>query len=120
MARYLEPHLKSGIGMFPIPITHGMTIGEFAQMINGEGWLPNQLKCKLKIIKVANYTHAMPYVLPVAPSPNLNTQQSIMLYPSICLFEGTILSQGRGTYMPFTVLGCSCFEREIRASLLSP
>lgn len=106
----LEPHLKSGIGMFPIPITHGMTIGEFAQMINGEGWLPNKLQCKLKIIKVANYTHAMPYVLPVPPSPNLNTQQSIMLYPSICLFEGTILSQGRGTYMPFTVLGAPALK----------
>ena len=106
----LEPHLKSGIGMFPIPITHGLTIGEFAQMINGEGWLPNQLKCKLKIIKVANYTHDMPYVLPVPPSPNLNTQQSIMLYPSICLFEGTILSQGRGTYMPFTVLGAPALK----------
>jgi uncharacterized protein YbbC (DUF1343 family) len=101
----LEPHLKSGIGIFPIPISHGLTIGEFAQMINGEGWLPNGLKCKLKIIKVANYTHNLPYVLPVPPSPNLNTQQSILLYPSICLFEGTILSQGRGTYMPFTVLG---------------
>lgn len=106
----LEPHLKSGIGMFPIPITHGMTIGEFAQMINGEGWLPNKMQCKLKIIKVANYTHAMPYVLPVPPSPNLNTQQSIMLYPSICLFEGTILSQGRGTYMPFTVLGAPALK----------
>ena len=106
----LEPHLKSGIGMFPIPITHGLTIGEFAQMINGEGWLPNQLKCKLKIIKIANYTHDMTYVLPVAPSPNLNTQQSIMLYPSICVFEGTILSQGRGTYMPFTVLGAPALK----------
>lgn len=106
----LEPHLKSGIGMFPIPITHGMTIGEFAQMINGEGWLPNKMQCKLKIIKVANYTHAMPYVLPVPPSPNLNTQQSIMLYPSICLFEGTILSQGRGTYIPFTVLGAPALK----------
>ena len=106
----LEPHLKSGIGMFPIPITHGLTIGEFAQMLNGEGWLPNQLKCKLRIIKVANYTHDMPYVLPVAPSPNLNTQQSIMLYPSSCMFEGTILSQGRGTYMPFTVLGAPALK----------
>jgi uncharacterized protein YbbC (DUF1343 family) len=106
----LEPHLESGIGMFPIPITHGMTIGEFAQMINGEGWLPNKMQCKLKIIKVANYTHAMPYVLPVPPSPNLNTQQSIMLYPSICLFEGTILSQGRGTYMPFTILGAPALK----------
>ncbi len=101
----LEDHLHSGIGMYPIPISHGLTMGEFAQMINGEGWLPNKVKCKLKIVKLANYNHQMPYTLPVLPSPNLNTQQSIMLYPDVCLFEGTILSQGRGTYMPFTVLG---------------
>jgi len=97
--------LKSGIGMFPIPITHGMTIGELAQLYNGEGWLENRLKCLVTIIPVANYTHEMEYVLPVAPSPNLNTAQSILLYPSVCLFEGTIISQGRGTFFPFTVLG---------------
>lgn len=101
----LDMKLKSGIGQFPIPVTHGMTIGEFAQMINGEGWLPNGLKCDIHIIKVANYRHDMPYTLPVKPSPNLNTQQSVMLYPSLCLFEGTVISQGRGTYFPFTVLG---------------
>ncbi|MES2005746.1 MAG: DUF1343 domain-containing protein [Bacteroidota bacterium] len=101
----LDMKYKSGIGMFPIPISHGLTIGEFAQMLNGEGWLTNQVKCKITIIPVANYTHSMPYTLPVQPSPNLNTQQSIMLYPSLCLFEGTIFSQGRGTYFPFTVLG---------------
>ena len=101
----LDMKLKSGIGKFPIPITHGMTIGEFAQMINGEGWLPNGLTCRINIIKVANYDHDMAYTLPVKPSPNLNTQQSIMLYPSTCLFEGTILNYGRGTYYPFTVIG---------------
>jgi len=101
----LDMSLKSGIGMFPIPISHGMTIGEFAQMLNGEGWLANKEKCKLKIIPVANYDHEMPYTLPVKPSPNLNTQQSILLYPSTCLFEGTALNHGRGTYFPFTVLG---------------
>lgn len=101
----MDMKLKSGIGKFPIPITHGMTIGEFAQMINGEGWLPNGLKCKIKIIQVASYNHDMDYVLPVKPSPNLNTQQSILLYPSTCLFEGTALNYGRGTYFPFTVLG---------------
>lgn len=101
----LEDHLHSGIGMYPIPISHGLTIGELAQMINGEGWLPNKMQCKLKIIEVANYTHDTPYVLPVLPSPNLNTQQSVMLYPHICMFEGTIVSQGRGTHIPFTVLG---------------
>lgn len=101
----LDMKYKSGIGMFPIPIAHGMTIAEFAHMINGQGWLPNKLKCKLKIIKVANYNHDMAYTLPVPPSPNLNTQQSIMLYPSTCLFEGVALNHGRGTYFPFTVLG---------------
>ncbi|MCF2516667.1 exo-beta-N-acetylmuramidase NamZ domain-containing protein [Dyadobacter sp. CY351] len=101
----LEDHLRSGIGMYKIPVSHGLTIAEFAQMINGEGWLPNKMQCKLKIIKVANYDHKTPYTLPVMPSPNLNTQQSVMLYPHICMFEGTIISQGRGTYMPFTVLG---------------
>lgn len=101
----LENEWKSGIGMFPIPITHGMTIGEFAQMANGEGWLDDGLKCKLNIIEIRNWDHSMDYTLPVAPSPNLNTQQSILLYPTLCLFEGTVISQGRGTYMPFTVLG---------------
>lgn len=101
----LDMRLKSGVGKFPIPIAHGMTIAEFAQMINGEGWLPNKMICKIKIIPVKNYTHDTPYTLPVKPSPNLNTQQSVMLYPITCLFEGTIISQGRGTYFPFTVLG---------------
>jgi uncharacterized protein YbbC (DUF1343 family) len=101
----LDMKLKSGIGMFPIPITHGVTIGEFAQMLNGEGWLANKIKCNIRIIPVANYDHSMLYTLPVSPSPNLNSQQSVMLYPSICWFEGTVISQGRGTYFPFTVLG---------------
>jgi uncharacterized protein YbbC (DUF1343 family) len=101
----LDMRLKSGIGQFPIPIAHGMTIGEFAQMINGEQWLPNKLKCKLKIIPVKNYQHDMEYILPVNPSPNLNTQQSIILYPSTCLFEGTFLNHGRGTYFPFSIIG---------------
>jgi uncharacterized protein YbbC (DUF1343 family) len=101
----LDMKFKSGIGMFPIPIAHGLTVGEFAQMVNGEGWLTNKVKCNIHIIPIANYTHDMPYTLPVKPSPNLNTQQSIMLYPSTCLFEGTYLNHGRGTYFPFTVIG---------------
>lgn len=101
----LDMKHKSGIGMFPIPIAHGMTIAEFAQMINGEGWLPNGLKCRLRIVTIANYHHDLPYTLPVKPSPNLNTAQSILLYPSTCLFEGTALNHGRGTQFPFTVLG---------------
>lgn len=106
----LDMKNASGIGRYPIPIAHGMTIGEFAQMLNGEGWLLNKMKCKLKIIKVANYNHDMPYTLPVNPSPNLNTQQGIMLYPSTCLFEGTILNHGRGTYFPFTILGAPALK----------
>jgi uncharacterized protein YbbC (DUF1343 family) len=108
----LEEKHKSGIGQFPIPIAHGMTIGEFAQMINGESWLLNTAgkKCKLNIVKIANYHHDMPYVLPVNPSPNLNTPQGVMLYPSTCLFEGTILNHGRGTQMPFTVMGAPALK----------
>jgi uncharacterized protein YbbC (DUF1343 family) len=101
----LDMSLKSGIGQFPIPIAHGMTIAEFAQMINGEGWLSGKMVTKLKIIKNLNYEHDMEYVLPVKPSPNLNTHQGVMLYPSTCLFEGTKLNHGRGTYSPFAVFG---------------
>ena len=101
----LDMKYKSGIGMFPIPISHGLTVGEFAQMANGEGWLKDKVKCKIKIIPVANYDHEMSYTLPVKPSPNLNTQQSIMLYPSTCMFEGVYLNHGRGTLYPFTVIG---------------
>ncbi|HEU5289349.1 MAG TPA: DUF1343 domain-containing protein [Cyclobacteriaceae bacterium] len=101
----LDMKYKSGIGMFPIPMSHGLTVAEFAQMANGEGWLKDKVKCKLKIIPVANYNHEMPYTLPVKPSPNLNTQQAIMLYPSTCMFEGIYMNHGRGTYYPFTVLG---------------
>ncbi|WP_181307277.1 exo-beta-N-acetylmuramidase NamZ domain-containing protein [Rufibacter sp. XAAS-G3-1] len=107
----LDMKYKSGIGQFPIPIAHGLTVGEFAQMVNGEGWMEKGLKLnKLSIIKLANYHHDMPYVLPVNPSPNLNTPQSVMLYPSLCLFEGTIISQGRGTHMPFAVLGAPALK----------
>ncbi|MEP6727977.1 MAG: DUF1343 domain-containing protein [Bacteroidota bacterium] len=101
----LDMKYRSGIGMFPIPMSHGLTVAEFAQMANGEGWLANKVKCKLRIVKVANYNHDMPYTLPVKPSPNLNSQQSIMLYPSTCMFEGIYINHGRGTYSPFAVLG---------------
>ena len=101
----LDTAFRSFVGMHPIPIAHGMTIAEYAQMINGEGWLKNHVQCKLKIIKVANYKHSDSYVLPVNPSPNLNSNQSVLLYPSLCLFEGTVLSVGRGTYSPFVQIG---------------
>jgi len=107
----LDKQYYSGIGQFPIPIAHGLTVGEFAQMVNGEGWMANNLKLKkLNIIKIANYNHDLPYVLPVNPSPNLNTAQSIMLYPSTCLFEGTILNHGRGTYFPFSIMGAPALK----------
>ena len=108
----LDMSNQSGIGQFPIPIAHGMTVGEFARMINGEGWLENKggRKCKLTVVKIANYHHDMPYVLPVNPSPNLNTPQGVMLYPSTCLFEGTILNHGRGTQTPFTVMGAPALK----------
>ncbi|HEX6170380.1 MAG TPA: DUF1343 domain-containing protein [Chitinophagaceae bacterium] len=101
----LDMKYKSGIGMFPIPMSHGLTVGEFAQMANGEGWLKDKVKTNIKIIPVANYDHEMPYTLPVKPSPNLNTQQAILLYPSTCMFEGVYVNHGRGTLFPFTVLG---------------
>lgn len=101
----LDTAYRSFVGMHPIPISHGMTIGEYAQMINGEHWLKNGVQCKLKIIKMANYKHSASYILPVNPSPNLNTAQSILLYPSVCLFEGTTLSLGRGTMLPFLQIG---------------
>jgi uncharacterized protein YbbC (DUF1343 family) len=106
----LDMKFKSGIGMFPIPMSHGLTVGEFAMMANGEGWLKNGVQCSLEIIPVANYNHDMPYELPVNPSPNLNTQQSVLLYPSTCMFEGTYLNHGRGTYSPFTILGSPEFK----------
>jgi uncharacterized protein YbbC (DUF1343 family) len=101
----LEPKFKSLVGMNPIPILHGLTFGEYANMINGEGWLTNRIICNLRVIKMKNYEHAKPYTVPVRPSPNLTTQQSILLYPSLCWFEGTPLSVGRGTDFPFQVLG---------------
>jgi len=101
----LDMAYSSFVGLNPIPIVHGLTIAEYAQMINGEGWLKNHVRCKLKIIRVANYTHNLAYKLPVNPSPNLNTEKSILLYPSVCLFEGTTLSLGRGTLYPFLQIG---------------
>jgi uncharacterized protein YbbC (DUF1343 family) len=103
-----DDKFKSAIGIHYTPMTHGMTIGEFAQYLNGEGYLKKQ--CKINIIMVANYDHDMPYVLPVSPSPNLNTPQAVMLFPSLCMFEGTAINEGRGTYMPFTILGAPALK----------
>lgn len=100
-----EKPLQSFVAMHALPIAHGMTIGELAEMINGEGWLENKLKCDVEIIRIKNWKHADEYVLPVGPSPNLPNNQAIKLYPSICLFEGTVISVGRGTPFPFQALG---------------
>lgn len=101
----LQPELKSFVGMHPIPITHGMTVGEYAQMVNGEGWLADARKCKLHVIKIKNWKHNDDYSLPIRPSPNLPNDQAVRLYPSLCLFEGTLISLGRGTPTPFQILG---------------
>ncbi|TVQ14873.1 MAG: DUF1343 domain-containing protein [Bacteroidetes bacterium] len=99
-----EKH-TSFVGLHPIPVVHGMTVAEYAQMVNGQGWLGEGLQCELHIVKVENYTRDMWYELPVAPSPNLPNMTSIMLYPGLCMFEGTHLSLGRGTDFPFQVYG---------------
>lgn len=101
----LDKKFASFVGLNPVPVVHGCTIGELAAMINQEGWLKNGLKANLKVIKCLNYKHSTPYTLPIAPSPNLPNLQSILLYPSICFFEGTEVSVGRGTDRQFQVLG---------------
>jgi uncharacterized protein YbbC (DUF1343 family) len=100
-----EKPLQSFVAMHAIPIAHGMTVGELAQMINGEGWLTGKLKCDIEIIKIKNWKHDDEFLLPIGPSPNLPNNQAIRLYPSICLFEGTVISLGRGTPFPFQALG---------------
>tara|TARA_R110000868_G_scaffold408319_1_gene691186 strand:+ start:18773 stop:20032 length:1260 start_codon:yes stop_codon:yes gene_type:complete len=101
----LEKGYESFVGMHPIPIVHGLTVGELAQMINGEGWLKDEVKAPIEIIPVANWTHDDHYSLPVKPSPNLPNDIAIRLYPSLCFFEGTDVSLGRGTLFPFQVYG---------------
>lgn len=96
---------RSFVGMHPVPIVYGMTIGEYAKMLNEEGWLANKVKCNLTVVPLKNYTHRSSYKLPVKPSPNLNTSESIYLYPSLCLFEGTTISMARGTLFPFQAIG---------------
>jgi uncharacterized protein YbbC (DUF1343 family) len=101
----LDMKYQSGVGKLPIPIVHGMTLGELAQMVNGEKWLPEGQTCKLTVIPCLNYTHQTIYRLPVPPSPNLPNMLSIYLYPSMCYFEATPVSLGRGTDLPFQIYG---------------
>ena len=101
----LDMKYRSGVGWLPIPIVHGMTLGELALMINGEGWLTDKRKCELTVIPCKNYKHSTLYELPIPPSPNLPNIKSIYLHPSTCFFEGTVMSLGRGTSLPFQVYG---------------
>ena len=96
---------QSFVGMHPVPVVYGMTIGEYAKMINGEGWLKGSIRCKLDVIPIQNYTHNTPYVLPTRPSPNLPNAQAVALYPSLCLLEPTLVSVGRGTNQQFQIYG---------------
>lgn len=106
----LEEEFKSFVGMHPIPVVHGLTVGELAQMINGEGWLEGNIKCQLEVVPVKNWKRDEFYSCPVRPSPNLPDDQSIRLYPSLCFFEGTVISVGRGTQTPFQVIGNPLLE----------
>ena len=108
----LDTAYRSFVGMHPIPIVHGMTIGEYAQMINGEKWLTDSVECDLTIISMLGYNKQMPYDLPVKPSPNLPNVQAVNLYPSLCLFEGTNVSVGRGTDLPFQHYGAPFLESD--------
>ena len=106
----LEAAHKSFVGMHPVPIVYGMTIGEYAQMINGEKWLAKGLQCQLEVIPIKNYTHQTPYELQIRPSPNLPNAQAIALYPSLCLLEPTVISIGRGTDTQFQIYGHPDFK----------
>ena len=114
----LEPAFRSFVGMDPIPVVYGMTIGELAGMINGEHWLANGIECALTIVPCTSWDHTMTYDLPVAPSPNLPNLRSILLYPSLCLFEGTQVSVGRGTDVQFQVIGHPAYP--LRSFTFSP
>jgi uncharacterized protein YbbC (DUF1343 family) len=105
----LEKKFSSFIGLHPVPVVYGMTIGEYAKMINGQGWLKGGVQAELEVIPCENYSRSMEYVLPVAPSPNLPNQASIYLYPSLAFFEGTVVSIGRGTDHPFEIVGHPLF-----------
>lgn len=108
----LEKEHKSFVGMHPVPVVYGMTIGEYGKMINGEKWLANGIQCDLTVIGLKNYTHQSNYSLPIKPSPNLPNDQSINLYPSLCFFEGTNVNAGRGTNMQFQIYGSPYLDRK--------
>ena len=109
----LNPKFKSFVGMHEVPVVHGMTIGEYAKMINGERWLKDSVKCSLEVIPCLNYNHLIKYNLPIPPSPNLPNMRSVYLYPSLCFFEGTNVSIGRGTDIPFQIYGAPYFDSKL-------
>ncbi len=115
----LDLTYKSFVGIIPIPVVHGCTVGELAQMINGEGWLHDSIQCKLTVVRCKNYYHSRFYSLPIKPSPNLGNDRAIELYPSICFFEGTEVSVGRGTDFPFQAIG-SPYVSLLRAFEFTP
>lgn len=106
----LQSGFESFIGLHPIPVVHGMTVGEYAQMVNGQGWLKDEVQCDLTVIPCQHYSHDTPYDLPIKPSPNLPNMRSIYLYPSTCFFEGTTANEGRGTNKQFQVYGHPAYE----------
>ena len=108
----LDPAYKSFVGMHPVPIVYGMTMGEYAKMLNGEKWLKNGEQCILKVIALGNYKHSKKYSLPVKPSPNLPNDRAINLYPSLCFFEGTTVNAGRGTNKQFQVFGAPSLDKK--------
>jgi len=109
----LETEFKSFVGMHPIPTVHGLTMGEYAKMINGEKWLKDGIQCDLKVIEMENYNHSKAYDLPVKPSPNLPNAQAINFYPSLCFFEGTNVNAGRGTNKQFQVFGSPFLDKDL-------
>lgn len=116
----LDQNFSSFVGMHPVPVLHGMTVGEYAQMINGEGWLAEGLLCDLTVIACENYTHKDTYSLPVKPSPNLPDDRAIECYPSTCFFEGTVISEGRGTSTPFQVFGAPSIDPALTTHAFTP
>ncbi len=116
----LKKGFESFVGLHPVPIVYGMTIGEYAKMINGEKWLKNRIQCDLRVIALENYTHQTAYSLPLRPSPNLPNDKAINLYPSICLFEGTNVNEGRGTEKQFQVFGSPYLPSDLYAFTYTP
>ena len=116
----LETKFTSFVGMHPVPVVYGMTIGEYAQMINGEKWLNNGIQCKLTVIELKGYDHSTPYELPIKPSPNLPNGKAVNLYPSLCFFEGTTVSCGRGTEQQFQIFGSPELPENIFAYSFTP